>query len=77
MNITLLFIIAAAILIFLIIYRSKVGEQTYQFVSSNARKLYSKVAPYTYKEIRKKIIKNEERETNSLFLLFFLVPFPM
>ena len=55
MNITLLFIVAAAILIFLIIYRSKVGEQTYQFVSSNARKLYSKVSPYTYKEIRKKI----------------------
>ena len=55
MNITLLFIIAAAILIFLVIYRSKVGEQTYQFVSGQARRLYSKVAPYTYKEIRKKI----------------------
>ena len=55
MNITLLFIIVAIIAIFLIIYRSSVGEETYQFISSNARKLYSKVAPYTYKEIRKKI----------------------
>ena len=55
MNITLLFIIAAAILIFIVIYRSKVGEQTYQFVSGQARRLYSKVSPYTYKEIRKKI----------------------
>ena len=27
------------------------GEQTYQFVSIQSRKLYSKVAPYTYKEI--------------------------
>ena len=46
MNTTLLFIIVAALLIFLIIYRSSVGEQTYK---------YLKVAPYTYKEIRKKI----------------------
>lgn len=55
MNITLLFIIVAIILIFLIIYRSNVGEQTYQFVSVQSRRLYSKVSPYTYKEIRKKI----------------------
>ena len=55
MDITLLFIIVAILIIFLIIYRTGVGEQTYKFVSSNARKLYSKVAPYTYKEIRKKV----------------------
>ena len=55
MNITLLFIIVAAILVFLIIYRSNAGEQTYKFVSKQGRKLYSKVAPYTYKEIKKKV----------------------
>ena len=55
MNITLLFIIVAALIIFLIIYRSAVGEQTYKFVKVQGKKLYSKVAPYTYKEIRKKI----------------------
>lgn len=55
MNITLLFIIVAAILIFLIIYRSNAGEQTYKFVSKQGRKLYSKVAPYTYKEVKKKV----------------------
>ena len=55
MNITLLFIIVAILIIFIIIYRSNAGEQTYQFVSKQSRKLYSKVAPYTYKEIRKKI----------------------
>ncbi len=55
MNITLLFIFVAVIAIFLIIYRSSVGEQAYQFVSSQGRRLYSKVAPYTYREIRKKI----------------------
>lgn len=55
MNITLVFIIVAIIVIFLIIYRSNMGEQTYQYVSKQGKKLYSKVAPYTYKEIKKKI----------------------
>ena len=55
MNITLLFIIVAIIAIFLIIYRSNVGEQTYQYINRQGKRLYSKVAPYTYKEIRKKI----------------------
>ena len=55
MNIALPFIIVAILIIFIIVYRSSIGEQTYQYVSSQGRKLYSKVAPYTYKEIRKKI----------------------
>ncbi len=55
MGTILVFAIVAIIFIFLVIYRSQVGEQAYQFVSSQSRRLYSKVAPYTYKEIRKKI----------------------
>ena len=55
MNITLLFIIVAVLLIFLIIYRSAVGDQTYIFVKTQSKRLFSKVAPYTYKEIKKKI----------------------
>lgn len=55
MNITLIFIIVAILLIFLVIYRSNVGEQAYQYISTQGRRLYGKVAPYTYKEMRKKI----------------------
>ena len=55
MSITLLFIICAAILVFIILYRSNAGEQAYKFISIQGSKLYSQVAPYTYKEIRKKI----------------------
>lgn len=55
MNITLLFIIVAILIIFIIIYRSSMGEQAYQFISAQGRRLYSKVSPYTYKEIKKKI----------------------
>jgi hypothetical protein len=55
MNINLLFIFVAILTIFLIIYRSSAGEQAYKFVRVQTGKLYSKVAPYTYKEVRKKI----------------------
>ena len=55
MSPTLIFIICTAILIFIVIYRSNTGEQAYRFVSVQTGKLYSKVAPFTYKEIRKKI----------------------
>lgn len=68
MNITLLFIIVAILIIFIIIYRSSVGEQTYQFVSRQGKKLYSKVAPYTYKEIRKKIKELKQDYTPQQYL---------
>lgn len=55
MNITVLFIICSIIIVFIILYRSNAGEQAYKFISVQGNKLYSKVAPYTYKEIRKKI----------------------
>ena len=56
MNMTLLFfIIAAVLIVFLVIYRSNAGEHVYKYVSYHGRNLYSKVAPFTYKEIRKKI----------------------
>ena len=55
MNPILVFAICAVILIFIILYRSNTGEDTYKFVSAQSRKLYSKIAPFTYKEIRKKI----------------------
>ena len=55
MNIALPFIIVSILIIFLIVYRSSIGEQTYQYVKKQGNRLYSKVAPFTYKEIRKKI----------------------
>lgn len=51
----ILFIVASILIVFLIIYVSNVGEQTYQYISKQGGKIYSKVAPYTYKEMRKKI----------------------
>lgn len=51
----LLFIVASILIVFLIIYVSNIGEETYEYISKQGGKLYSKVAPYTYKEMRKKI----------------------
>ena len=50
-----IFIIVAVILIFIVIYRSGVGGDAYQFINTQYRRLYSTVAPYTYTEIKKKI----------------------
>jgi len=55
LNPTIVFIFVSIIAIFLVIYRSSIGEDTYKFISKQSLDLYSKVAPYTYKEIRKKI----------------------
>ena len=55
MDITLIFIICAVILVFIVLYRNNAGDEAYQFISAQGKRLYSHVAPYTYKEIKKKI----------------------
>lgn len=62
------FIIVAILIVFLIIYRSNIGEQTYKYVSNQGRKLYSKVSPYTYKEIRKKIKELKQDYTTQQYI---------
>ena len=55
MSATLIFIIVAIMLLFIIVYRSNIGDDVYKFINNQGRTLYSKVAPYTYSEIKKKI----------------------
>ena len=50
-----IFIVVAILLIFLVIYRSDNKQNAYQYINRSTTKLYSKVAPFTYKEISKKI----------------------
>ena len=52
---TLIFIIAAFLLIFAVLYRNNLGDKAYEIINRNSKKLYEKIAPYTYIEIRKKI----------------------
>jgi len=69
MSPTLIFIICAVILIFIVIYRSNTGEQAYKFVSAQTSRLYSKVAPFTYKEIRKKIKELKQDYTTQQYIV--------
>ena len=55
MDIGLIFIIAAIIIIFIIIYRSANGENVYRFVSDRTTFIYDKFAPYSFKTIREKV----------------------
>ena len=73
MNSILLFVMIAILIIFLIIYRSNVGDQAYQFVSRQGKNLYSKVAPYTYKEIRKKIKELKQDYTPQQYIFQLII----
>ena len=48
-------IVVGVILLFIVTYRSSKGEGIYKFVNVQANTLYNKYAPYSYKEMRKKI----------------------
>ncbi len=48
-------IIIGIILIFIVTYRSSTGSGVYKFINEQTTKLYDKYAPYSYKEMRKKI----------------------
>ena len=43
------------IAVFIITYRSKKGEKFYEYVTSQLNVVYEKIAPYSYKEMRKKV----------------------
>ena len=47
--------IIGIILLFIITYRYSTGKGVYKFINEQADKLYGKYAPYSYKEMRKKI----------------------
>lgn len=53
--INLIFVLVAAILIFIVVYRNSSGKNVYKDMTQNLGPVYQKIAPYTYSEIRKKI----------------------
>ena len=54
MSTALVFIIAAVILLFVVIYRNSNGEKLYSYITKKTDFIYKKVAPYTYQEMREK-----------------------
>ncbi len=48
-------IIIGIIIVFIVLYRSSKGTGVYKFINEKAGEAYEKYAPYSYKEMRKKI----------------------
>ena len=53
--IKIIFLLIGIILLFIVFYRSTGGKDIYKEMTSSFGPVYEKIAPYTYKEIRKKI----------------------
>ena len=51
----IIFVIVAAILVFVVLYRNNLGDEAYKKISTGAKRAYSVIAPYTYTEMKKKI----------------------
>ena len=48
-------LIVGLVVVFIVTYRFSAGDGVYQFLKSSADKVYDKYAPYSYREMRKKI----------------------
>ena len=51
----IIFLLIAFIAIFVIAYRNSSGETVYKYISVNAGNIYNRYAPYSYKEVKKKV----------------------
>ncbi|MBR3161219.1 MAG: hypothetical protein IKF19_00630 [Bacilli bacterium] len=50
-------ILVGVIVLFIVTYRFSVGAGVYRFINTSVNSIYDKYAPYSYKEMRKKIKK--------------------
>ena len=48
-------LIVGIIVLFIVTYRFSTGNGVYKFITAQTSKIYDKYAPYSYKEMRKKI----------------------
>lgn len=51
----IMFLMIAAIIIFIIIYRRNNGENVYKYIVVQTSNMYEKFAPYSFKEVRNKV----------------------
>ncbi len=51
----LIFVLIAAIIAFIIIYRKRTGENVYKYITKSVGNAYNKYAPYSFKEVRQKV----------------------
>ena len=51
----IIFVVVAAILIFVYSYRKNSGQNVYKYISKQAGVIYEKYAPYSFREVRQKV----------------------
>ncbi len=51
----IIFIVIAFVIAFICVYRDSNGDNVYKYISGKTSFVYNKYAPYSYKEIRKKV----------------------
>lgn len=50
-----IFILIAIIMLFIVVYRRKNGENVYKYIINSAGDIYNKYAPYSYKTVKEKV----------------------
>lgn len=51
----IMFIVIAAIISFIVIYRRNAGSNVYKYITRNISHIYDKLAPYSFKVVREKV----------------------
>ena len=51
----IIFVVVAAVLIFVYSYRKNSGQNVYKYISKQAGVIYEKYAPYSFREVRQKV----------------------
>lgn len=65
----IIFAIIALVALFIITYRNSSGEKMYKYFSKNAGNAYNVYAPYSFKEIRKKVKELGQEYTKKQYLI--------
>ena len=50
-----IFILIAIIMLFIVVYRKRNGENVYKYIINSAGDIYNRYAPYSYKTVKEKV----------------------
>ena len=69
----IIFLLIAFVVLFIFVYRNSTGESVYKFVSARTSFIYDKYAPYSFKEIRKKVKELGQEYTKRQYLIQVMI----
>ncbi len=69
----IIFVVVAAILIFVYSYRKNSGQNVYKYISKQAGVIYEKYAPYSFREVRQKVKDLGQEYTTRQYVIQIVV----